>query len=123
MFDSTVDAFLQEHPKKADLQALRLFLLGLDPQIQEGIKWNSLSFRTSVYFATANLHPKEGIRLILHTGAKGKADTRVAELSDSSGLLKWLARDRAMVTIRDATDLLSKQEALTPLLREWIRLL
>ena len=66
--------------------------------IEEGVKWNSLSFRTrggqGEWFATVNLREKQGVGLILRFGAKKNAlsETGVA-IADPAGLLRWLAKD------------------------------
>jgi uncharacterized protein YdhG (YjbR/CyaY superfamily) len=121
--DPAVAAFLREldHPRKKQLEALRKLILGVSPRISEGIKWNSPSFRTTEYFATVNTHGKDSLRLILHTGAKVR-DTAVKGLkvADPSGVLKWLAKDRALVSIGDDKDLKAKSAALKAILRAWI---
>jgi len=57
-----VEAFLAslDHPFKPEILALRQVILGADPSIAEGIKWNAPSFRTSEYFATMHLRAKDG---------------------------------------------------------------
>ena len=49
-----VDAFVQklDHSLKAEIEAVRAIILGANPEISEGIKWNSPSFRVKEYFAT-----------------------------------------------------------------------
>ena len=60
-----------EHPLKAEIETVRQIILGVSPEIREGIKWNSPSFRTTDYFATLNLRQGR-VWLILGTGAKVK---------------------------------------------------
>ena len=45
----TVEGFLAslDHPFKQEILAIRQVILGADPAIAEGIKWNAPSFRTS----------------------------------------------------------------------------
>ncbi|MEQ1612074.1 MAG: hypothetical protein ABL904_04925 [Hyphomicrobiaceae bacterium] len=50
--------------------ALRKVILGADPSISDGVKWNAPSFCTTEYFATINLRAKAGVEVILHFGAK-----------------------------------------------------
>jgi Domain of unknown function (DU1801) len=59
-----------DHPSKQLIEAIRKSLLNADRSIDEGIKWNSPSFRTTEHFATMNLREKKGVGLILHRGAK-----------------------------------------------------
>ncbi|AKU92550.1 DUF1801 domain-containing protein [Vulgatibacter incomptus] len=121
-----VVAFLQglEHPLKGELDRLRQLILGLDPAIHEEIKWNAPSFRTEDHFATFHLRAKDRLSLILHTGAKVKgAATTGVQVADPDRILDWLAKDRAVVTIRSAEELEAKRGALEALLRNWIRAL
>ncbi|WP_309888753.1 DUF1801 domain-containing protein [Archangium sp.] len=120
----SVEAFLAslEHPFKQEILALRQIILGADPQIAEGIKWNAPSFHTSEYFATFQLRAKEGVQLILHLGAKTRdtATTGIA-ISDPDSLLEWLAKDRASVKFRDLKDIDAKRSAFEKLLRQWLK--
>ena len=123
--DSTqaVEAFMLqlEHPHKPAIELLRKLMLGVDPSVREGIKWNAPSFRTSEYFATTYLRSKTGIGLILHLGAKVRepADGGVA-INDPDKLLKWLGKDRAMVEFAGESELEAKRMALVAVLRQWI---
>ena len=121
--DPAVIALIRElkHPLKKEIEAVRKIILGVSPKIHEGIKWNSPSFRTTDYFATLNLR-NDRVWLILHTGAKVKASaTKGLEIADSTGLLKWLAKDRAVVTFDSGKDVAAKRAALAAAVREWIR--
>lgn len=120
---AAVDAFLAtlEHPRKAEIVALRALILGVDPRIAEGIKWNVPSFRTTEYFATMHLRGNTGLGLILHFGAKKLAPDRPPPVIDDPGaLLTWLASDRAMLVLRDGADLATKRDGLVAILRSWI---
>ncbi len=118
-----VDAFMDslQHPFKAEIQAIRSALLGVDPSIAEGIKWNAPSFRTTEYFATTNLREKAGIGVILHLGAKVR-DTLPGGLvlQDPAQLLKWLAKDRAMIVFKDRQDFVAKKAAFEAIVRGWL---
>lgn len=119
-----VESFLAslEHPFKEEILALRQLILGADPSIAEGIKWNAPSFRTSEYFATFQLRAKDGVQLILHLGAK-KRDTAATgiEIADPEALLEWLAKDRASVKFRDLKDIDARRSAFAKLIREWMK--
>jgi hypothetical protein len=122
--DPAVAAWLKQlkHPLKPELEALRELILGVSPSVREGIKWNAPSFRTSDWFATTNVHAKDRLRLILHTGAKTKASGAAGlRIPDPKGLLEWLAKDRCLVTLGDAADFRARRAALKAILREWIR--
>lgn len=119
-----VDAFMAalEHPFKAELELLREILLGADPTVAEGIKWNAPSFRTSGYFATTHLRGKGTIGLILHLGAKARElPAGGLAVADPAGLLKWLGKDRAMIEFRQRAEIDSARGALAALIRQWIR--
>jgi hypothetical protein len=117
-----VDAFLAslEHPRKAEILALRRIILGADPRIVEGIKWNAPSFRTSEWFATFHLRAKAGVQLILHLGAKKSDASPRQSIADPAALLEWLADDRGTVKFRDLDDIDAKRSAFAELIREWI---
>ncbi len=116
-----VEAFLAslEHPQKPEILALRQTILGADPTILEGIKWNAPSFRTSEYFATFQLRAKGCVQIILHLGAKPRAGANV-EIEDPASLLEWLGKDRASVKFRDMNDIDAKRSAFIDVIRRWI---
>lgn len=118
-----VDAFLAalDHPHKRDIEAVRKIVLGCDPSIADGIKWNAPSFRTTEWFATTHLRAKVGIGVILHLGAKARdLPPGGMAIDDPTALLQWLGKDRAMVTFRDAKDLAAKRSAFEAVVRQWI---
>lgn len=119
-----VETFLAslEHPFKPEILALRQLLLGADPGIAEGIKWNAPSFRTSEYFATFQLRSRDGVQIILHRGAKKRADAAAGvPIADPGSLLEWLGSDRASVKFRDSKDIDARRAAFADLIRQWIR--
>jgi uncharacterized protein YdhG (YjbR/CyaY superfamily) len=121
--DPAVDAFLKDldHPLKAEVEAIRRVILGADPKIREGIKWNAPSFRTTEWFATLNLR-QDHVWLILHLGAKKKAAAATGiDIPDPAGLLEWLAKDRAVVKFADAKDVRAKRAALASFVKAWIK--
>jgi hypothetical protein len=118
-----VDAFMKslEHPHKAAIEALRKAIRGAAPDIREGVKWNAPSFRTTEYFATTNLREKSGIGLILHLGAKIRSlPAGGMVVPDPGKLLKWLAKDRAMIVFKDGKDVAKRKDSLVALVRAWI---
>jgi hypothetical protein len=119
-----VSAFMAklDHPYKAEIEAIRQAILGADPRIREGVKWNAPSFRTTEYFATMHLRAKGGIGVILHLGAKVR-DIGADDLAilDSAHLLRWLAKDRASLTFSGLPDFLANEGTFADLIRQWIR--
>lgn len=121
---AAVDDFLAAlaHPQLPLIHALRVVISGIDPRVQEGIKWKSPSWRAGEYFATTHLRSKVGVGVILHLGAKARAlPPGGLAILDPTGLLSWLAADRAMVEFRDTTDLASKRTEFEAVLRQWLQ--
>jgi hypothetical protein len=119
-----VEAFLAslEHPHKPEILALRQILLGADPAIAEGIKWNAPSFRTSEFFATFHLRAKDGVQIILHRGAKKRPDAAAGvQIADPGSQLEWLGTDRASVKFRDLKEIEARRAAFAALIRAWIK--
>lgn len=121
--DPTVTAFMAklDHPLKADIESVRRMLLDASPRIREGIKWNAPSFRTSEYFATVNLRSRDRVQLVFHLGAKVKDGTKDMRIADPAGLIKWLAKDRCLVTLGAGEDIRANRAAFQALVRAWIR--
>lgn len=122
--DPAVVAFLRDtkHPLKGTIEALRAIILGVSPQIREGIKWNAPSFFTTDHFATFMLRAEDRVDLILHTGAKVKGTAKSGvRVADPSALIEWRAPDRGLVTFRDSADVSAKRQAFEAVLREWMR--
>lgn len=113
-----VDAMLVSlsHPLVGDLRELRSVFLAADPRILEGIKWNSVSFFYLDWFASFHLRSTDNLQVILHTGAKAKENEGFT-IDDPSGLLKWLAKDRALMTVADVD---GQKYAVTAIVRQWI---
>lgn len=119
----TVGAFMAElqHARKDEVEALRKIILGANPKITEQIKWNAPSFCFGGDDrVTMRLQPKDRLELIFHRGAKVR-DTKGFEFKDSSGLLKWLAKDRAMLSIDDKKDLTAKTAAISKVVNAWMK--
>lgn len=120
---ASVEAFLAalEHPHRPALLALREVIRGVDPAIDESIKWNAPSFHTSEHFATFQLRHRSGVQVVLHLGARPQPDTPLRQqISDPTGLLEWRGADRATVTFADLGDVAAKRAAFAALVREWI---
>jgi hypothetical protein len=119
--DPAVSEFLEQldHPCRDEIVAVRGLILGVNPAISDGIKWNSASFRTTEFFATVNWRYRDGVQLVLHRGAKARKDDVKLEIRDADGLLAWRDRDRALLTIA-AGELATHRKALQSIIREWI---
>ena len=109
-----------DHPLKADIEIVRKLVLGVNPAISDGVKWNSLSFRKSDWFATVNLRSKDVVQVVFHTGAKAKENPEL-KIPDANGLLLWLAKDRALVTLGGGKMLKANRAAFEAIVKAWIK--
>jgi hypothetical protein len=109
-----------EHPCKDEIQAIRGIISGADPSIAEGVKWNAPSFRTGEYFATTHLRAKVGVGVILHLGAKVRQSPSFL-IEDPDGLLKWLGKDRAIVSFAGMREIRANKVAFERIIRQWIK--
>lgn len=117
-----VDRFLAglEHPLKPEIERLRTIVLGANPEITERIKWNAPSFcYQGDDRVTMRLHPPTRLQLIFHRGAKVKDSTDFA-FEDTTGLLKWAAKDRAVVTFADVAVIETRANELAELVNRWV---
>lgn len=122
--DAEVIAFLRElaHPLEKEIEAVRRILLGVSPAIREGIKWKAPSFRTGKeYFATFNMRSKDGVQLVFHLGAKPRPDQKAFKIADPRGLMTWLGKNRALVTLGAGRAVASNRAAFEAIVRAWIK--
>ncbi|HEU4469654.1 MAG TPA: DUF1801 domain-containing protein [Flavisolibacter sp.] len=120
---SSVAEFMSKlnHPMKGAIAATRSLILAADKTITEHIKWNAPSFcMNGDDRITFNLRPSDHFLLIFHRGAKVK-DAGSFVFEDGSGLLEWLSADRAVVKIYSEDELSSKKQALTQLVKKWMK--
>lgn len=117
---AAVDQFMAAtvHPLKAEMQALRELILGVHPDVREGIKWNAPSYRTHEYFATTNLRDQAGIGVILHLGAKVRNET--VAIDDPARLLTWHGTNRASVSFGGMAELRRNETAFRQILVQWV---
>src|SRR5262245_35961240 len=97
-----VDAFMAalDHPFKAEVQAVREIILGVDANITEQVKWKAPSFSYKGYMATFNLWATQHVHLIFHNGAI---------LNNENGLLEGDYPDRRMLYFTSMEDVNSKK--------------
>jgi hypothetical protein len=114
-----VDTFMTslKHPLKADIETVRGLILATSPAISEEIKWNAPGFRTTESFATVNLRSTDQVQFIFHLGAKVRKDLTEMKIADPAGLMKWLGKDRALVTVG------ADKAAFQKIIRAWIKYL
>ncbi len=100
-----VERFMEglDHPLKEEIGRLREAILDSNGRITEHIKWKAPSFRyAGEDRVTFRLHPAERAQLVFHRGAKVKDDAAEFAFEDVTGLLQWVAQDRAVVALQDA---------------------
>lgn len=118
MSTKDADAF----PLERELEAARLIILGVDPKIQEGVKWNAPSFHVGGHwFATVNLRSPKALQIVLHLGAKTRPDLKAFKVADPNGLMEWRGKDRALVTLGAKGDIAENRKALEAIVRAWIK--
>jgi uncharacterized protein YdhG (YjbR/CyaY superfamily) len=101
----TVDEFMAklDHPRKAEVQAVRDIIKSVDQNITEEIKWSAPSFSYKDYIATFNLRATQHVHLIFHNPA-------IASIN--SEILEGDYPDRRMTYFSDMADVKAKQPAL-----------
>lgn len=113
-----------DHPLRRDCEKVRAAVRAVDPSIRDGVKWNSLSFKTSEWFATVNLRSRDSVQLVFHLGAKARPAAATNGLRDAlpdpEGLVKWLAKERCLVTLGKGKALDARREAFAAIVRAWI---
>jgi len=111
-----VDAFMSEleHPFKAEVQAVREIIKGVNENMTEEVKWNAPSFGYKGYMATFNLWAKNHVHLVFHNGAI---------LDQGLGILEGDYPDRRMVYFANKDDVKAKKAALVKAVEQWIRLM
>jgi len=77
----SVDDFMAAlmHPFKAEVQALRDIIKGVDPRITEQIKWNAPSYRFTDYICTFHLHATQHVHLVFHNPAIASIPSPILE--------------------------------------------
>ena len=111
-----VDAYMErlDHPLKAEVQAVRDLIKGVDSRITEQVKWNAPSFSYKGYLATFNLRPTHHVHLVWHNGAI---------LQDPAGLLEGRYPDRRMTYFTSMAEVEAKRPAMEALVRQWVELM
>ncbi len=115
-----VERFMEglDHPLKDEVERLRSAILDSNDRITEHIKWKAPSFcYAGEDRVTFRLYPEDRVQLVFHRGAKVKGDAADFAFEDDTGLLRWVADDRAVVALRDAE---ARQRDLVELVNRWV---
>lgn len=111
-----VDEFLEtlSHPLKAEVEAVRSIIKGVDKGVNEEIKWNAPSFNyKGEYLVTFNLRDAKRIHLVFHNPHVSKV---------KSELLEGDYVDRRMMYLADMRDVKKKKPMLEQILKDLIKL-
>jgi uncharacterized protein YdhG (YjbR/CyaY superfamily) len=112
-----VDEFLRElsHPLKAEVEAVRSIIKGVNKDINEEIKWNAPSFNyKGEYLVTFNLREMKRIHLVFHNPLIPKV---------KSNLLEGDYKDRRMAYFSNMKEVKAKKAVLEKALKDLIRLI
>ena len=111
-----VDEFLENlsHPLKAEIEALRSIIKGVNKDINEEIKWKAPSFNyKGEYLVTFNLRDEKRIHLVFH-------NPQISNVK--SEILKGDYKDRRMAYFADMKDIKAKKPLLEKALKNLIKL-
>ncbi|WPP52933.1 DUF1801 domain-containing protein [Catalinimonas niigatensis] len=113
-----------EHPLKAEIEEVRSIILEADPRLTEHIKWKAPSFCfNDDDRITFNLHGRDFFRLIFHCGVKVRDRQSKGRLfEEPTGLLDWVADDRAVAKFTDMDDVRTKKASLMETVKIWLEL-
>jgi uncharacterized protein YdhG (YjbR/CyaY superfamily) len=112
----TVDEFMSklDHPLKAEVQAIRDIIKGLNPNITEQIKWNAPSYSYKDYIVTFNLRTTKHVHLVFHNRSIA---------SVKSEILEGDYEDRRMAYFADMDDVQAKRAELERVVSELVSLM
>jgi len=111
-----VDEFLENlsHPFKAEVEAVRSIIKGVNKDINEEIKWRAPSFNyKGEYLVTFNLWEEKRIHLVFHNPQIPKVKSK---------LLEGDYKDRRMAYFADMKDIKAKKSLLEKALKDLIKL-
>jgi hypothetical protein len=115
-----VDKFMSglDHPLKEGIERLRTAILDSNDGITEHVKWNAPSFcYAGEDRVTFRLYPVDRTQIVFHWGSGVKDDAGSFVFEDDTGLLRWVATDRAVVTLRDAE---TEQRDFVSVVNQWV---
>jgi uncharacterized protein YdhG (YjbR/CyaY superfamily) len=111
-----VDEFLENlnYPLKAEVEAVRSIIKGVNKDITEEIKWKAPSFNyKGEYLVTFNLWEEKRIHLVFHNPQISKVKSK---------LLEGDYKDRRMAYFANMQDVMAKKSLLEKALKDLIKL-
>ena len=119
-----VTHFLKDlnHPFYEEIELLRKFILIVDQNLTENIKWNgpNYCYHDEDRITMRIQPPKKQVQLIFHRGAKKQANLKNKLISHKSELLLWKGNDRAIITFKSMLDIENGKAELAEIIAEWI---
>jgi hypothetical protein len=120
-----VTDFLNEinHPFIKEIEQIRNFILSVDKNLTENIKWNgpNYCFDNEDRITMRVQPPTKQVQLIFHRGAKKKEQPTEKLIATKSKILVWKANDRAIITFKSLQDIENGKTELTTIINEWIK--
>jgi len=110
-----VDVYMQdlENPLKDIWEQIRDIVLGVDPRMEEDIKWGAPTFIYKGNIATFNPRAKKFVNLTFHTGAL---------IDDPDGVLEGEAKEARVFRVKSGEELGEKKAGPEMVVRNWIEL-
>lgn len=122
--NTSVTHFLdeQKHPFRAEIEALRDYILSTKQALNENIKWNgpNYSFKDQDRI-TMRINPPKQLQLIFHRGAKVLDAPKTKLITEDFGMLAWKGNDRAVATFKNMNDIVSREKELKQIVKDWIK--
>jgi Domain of unknown function (DU1801) len=107
-----------DHLLKEGIERLRTAILDSNDGITEHVKWNAPSFRyVGEDRVTFRLYPADRAQLVFHRGSRIKPGAKDFAFDDDTGLLRWVAADRAVVALPAAE---AKPQDLVDVVNRWV---
>lgn len=117
-----VTEFLEnlDHPLKKEVEELRRIIVGSGTHLTEHIKWKAPSFCLNGNdIITFKLYPAKHVQVIFHRGAKVKEQPERRLIDDQTGLLSWVANDRAVATFTGMENIQAQRDTLVRTVQAW----
>ncbi|MGD9093012.1 MAG: DUF1801 domain-containing protein [Anaerolineales bacterium] len=110
-----VDTYMNEleNPLKDIWGEIRDIVLGVDPKMEEDIKWGAPTFIYKGNLATFNPRAKKFVNLTFHTGAL---------IDDPDGVLEGEAKEARVFRVQNSEQLSEKKAGLVMVVENWIQL-
>lgn len=119
----TVDDFLAglDHPRKADISAVREAIVTWEPTAVESVKWNAPNYAMGGQDrVTFRLQPRGRFQIVLHRGAAVK-DSEGFAFDDPDRLVTWASADRGVIDVPTGVASSEELENLMALISRWLR--